>query len=156
VRTLDSSSAPSWWRWLGIACFASVAPLVALIIAVGRVDGPAAVLSTALPAVLMPACGVLLVTARVSIAADAEGLVVRFHPIWARRVVLAEISNLHVQRVSFLTYGGLGLRFTLGTTALVMRPGPAVAIVLTNGRRFVVQSSDAVALCSTIRSMIQS
>ena len=55
-----------------------------------------------------------------------------------RRVRLQQIRSAGIATVAPLTYGGWGLRRRAGRTAVIVRGGPALDLLLVDGRRFVV------------------
>ncbi|TDP95852.1 uncharacterized protein DUF1648 [Leucobacter luti] len=76
---------------------------------------------------------------------DGSGLVARSLCGWPTvRVPAADVSTVTVAEVQpFAEYGGWGLRFVPGTTALVLRTGEALIITRRSGRTLVVTVDDA-------------
>lgn len=76
---------------------------------------------------------------------DSSGIVARSLAGWpATRVRASDVALVSVAQVEpFAEFGGWGLRFVPGATALVMRPGEALVVTRQSGRRFVVTVDDA-------------
>lgn len=76
---------------------------------------------------------------------DRSGIVARSLAGWpVTRVPAADVASVSVAQVEpFAEFGGWGLRFVPGATALVMRTGEALVVTRQSGRRFVVTVDDA-------------
>ena len=102
--------------------------------------------------VVNPVLGVVLVVcalvtaplASINAVVDAGGLSVRFGPFgWpCKRVPLERIAAVEATEVEPLEWGGWGYRILPGSSAVVLRRGPAIVVALTDGRRFAVTVDD--------------
>ncbi|WP_410574251.1 hypothetical protein [Amycolatopsis sp. cmx-4-61] len=89
---------------------------------------------------------VTALTYRLSASVDAKGVTIRFGLLgvpW-RHLELDSIREAAARELSTFGDGGLGLRFNpvTGTTAYKVRGGPALALVLENGRTMLVSVDD--------------
>ena len=89
-----------------------------------------------LPLALLPAHGTVEVTRE----NGADAVRLALPPFWRRVVPVGELTAARTVTVTDVTaLGGYGLRFLgAGRTALVLRPGPAVELVVADGRSYLV------------------
>jgi hypothetical protein len=92
--------------------------------------------------VLLVLAPVLLLFAEITVTVDRRGLRVAFGPLrWpVRHLPLSSIAQAEVIDVRPMQWGGWGYRWAPGraATAVVLRAGPGLKVMLNDGRAFVV------------------
>ncbi len=114
-----------------------VIPPIAVLVALFVTGSP-------LATVVIVTVTVVIAFATVEVVAGPAAVVVQIGLLkWPRRVIpLADIEEAHVITVAPLAYGGWGWRRRPGRTAVVIRRGPALELVLRNDKRFIVTVDD--------------
>jgi hypothetical protein len=125
---------------LGVACGAVVA--TALLV---WFSGAPATVALLLGGVALLLVALAATTTVFHVRVDAAGLTVVAPVGFPRfRVPLSEVREVTVAEVSPMgEFGGYGIRSAVGAFGVVMRRGPAISVVRTSGKRFVVTVDDA-------------
>lgn len=99
---------------------------------------------SAAPMVIGAVVVVVILSARISIGTDVYGIVLRFAPIWTKRIPWAELDSMSpVANVTVQQFGGIGLRKSInGDTGILWNSGPAVTLRTTTKHTYVVQCED--------------
>lgn len=81
-----------------------------------------------------------LLLGRIRVTADRRGLRLAVGPIGVpvKQIALADIAAAEVAQINPMEWGGWGYRVTPGRSALVLRGGPGLVLLLRDGRRFAV------------------
>lgn len=138
---LSTETINRWLAALIVGCAA--APLVVLMVA--GVRGPAATIVVpsivALLAILLVAATAVGFHVRI----DERGLTVRSIVGFPRfHVASTDIQSVSAMQVSGIgEFGGYGIRVRKGALGVILRPGPALEVTRSNGRRFVVSVRSA-------------
>lgn len=148
-----TTNGPAWMEVLGAFLLAGFGGMVALTVLLAGDIGPAPATLTMLPAVLVLAAGVVLVTASVRIdVSDRVGL--HFFPVWRRRLEYSELESVRVEDRTWFRFGAVGLRWTGNATGLILGNGPAVVIRTRRRHEYVVQCRDAERVAEHIRDRL--
>jgi hypothetical protein len=102
--------------------------------------------------------GLLLVIAlaftHVEASVDVRGLRVRLGVFPARRIELAKISSARPIDLEPTDWGGWGWRVVPNGSAIVLRRGEALELILSSGRRFAVTVDDAAVGAALVNGLI--
>ncbi|MEV4319721.1 hypothetical protein [Actinocrispum sp. NPDC049592] len=128
---------PSVWTGRAHNRWMLVIPPIAVLVALFVTGSP-------LATVVILTVGVVIAFATVEVVVGPAAVVVQIGLLkWPRRIIpLAEIEEAHVITVAPLAYGGWGWRRRPGRTAVVIRRGPALELLLRNDKRFIVTVDD--------------
>ncbi|WP_030261969.1 hypothetical protein [Streptomyces sp. NRRL B-24484] len=150
---LAEGEAVSWSRTVGSPLLRTLGPALLALTAVLLVAGAGA---GALPVALIGATATA--TGRVRVTVDRHGLAVRLP--FARRpwmqLPLERIAAADCREVRWTgVFGDEGYRSGPGRSGLVLRPGEAVAVLLTDGREFVVSVPDAATAAGLLTALVR-
>ncbi|MCU7825558.1 hypothetical protein [Kitasatospora sp. DSM 101779] len=150
---LAAGEVVSWSRTVGSPLLRTLGPALLGLAAVLLVSGAGA---GALPAALIGA--ISTATGRVRVTVDRHGLTVRL-PLVRRpwmRVPLERIAAADRREVRWTgVFGDEGYRSGPGRSGLVLRPGGAVAVLLTDGREFLVSVPDAATAAGLLTALVR-
>jgi hypothetical protein len=148
-----TTNGPAWMKVLGIFLLASFGGMVALTVFLAGEIGPVPATLTMLPAVLVLAAGVVLVTTSVQIDVG-DRVELRFFPVWRRRLEYSELESVRVEDRTWFRFGGVGLRWTGDATGLILGNRPAVVMRTKRRHEYVVQCRDAERVADHIRDRL--
>ena len=107
-------------------------------------------------AVVLVTLGVLASTMSTTVRVSHRGVDIAFAlgvTVWRRHLEWWQVRTVDLRSVSAVRAGGLGLRWLgSGTVALMVRPGPAVAIGTDAGRTYVVVTDRPTQLIAALTS----
>ncbi|MFI5935262.1 DUF1648 domain-containing protein [Actinoplanes sp. NPDC051494] len=107
------------------------------------------------PVLVLPvAAGVVF--GRLRVSADRRGLrvVAGLAGIPVKRVALDDIASAEAAEIRPSQWGGWGYRVTPGASALVLRGGPGLVLVLRDGRRFAVTLDDPATPAALLNALL--
>ena len=94
-----------------------------------------------LPAVLLLAVALLLLTTRIRSSFSPDGIELRYAPFVTVRLMREEVTRIERVDAGLLTYGGFGLRrLSGGGYAMLFDAGPVLRITAADGKGYVVRS----------------
>jgi hypothetical protein len=99
--------------------------------------------------------GVGVVFSQVEAHVTNDGMRIRLGGIPIRKFPLAEISSARAIDVDPAGYGGRGWRNLPGKTALVLRPGVAMAVTFKEGNQFVITVDDPATGVALINGLLE-
>ena len=149
----ETIKGPLWMKVLGAVLLLSFGGMVALTVFLANEIGPAPATLTMLPAALVLAAGVVLVTASVRIDVG-DRVELRFFPVWRRRLEYSELESVRVEDQTWFHFGGVGLRWTGNATGLILGNRPAVVLRTQRRHEYVVQCRDAERVAEHIRDRL--
>jgi len=148
-----TTNGPAWMKVLGVLLLFSFGGMVTLTVFLTGVIGPTPATLTMLPAVLVLAAGVVLVTASVRIDVG-DRVELRFFPLWRRRLEYSELESVEVEDQTWFRFGGVGLRWTGNATGLILGNRPAVVMRTKRRHEYVVQCPDPEQVAQQIRDRL--
>jgi hypothetical protein len=151
----ETTDGPVWMKALGGMLVLSFGGMVALTVLLASAIGPGPAVLTMLPAVLVLAVGLLLLTASIRTTV-ADHVEIRLSPIWRRRLEYAQIASARVEERSWFRFGGVGLRRRPGATGLLLGNRLALVIRTQEGHEYVVQCGDPERVMERIRDQLSS
>jgi hypothetical protein len=133
---------PAFWRLLGVALLAVVLAIAAWFVFGLAGEAPVLVLVLgSLPAVLLLALALMLLTARIRSSFSPDGIELRYAPFVTVRLTREEVTRIERVDAGLLTYGGFGLRrLSGGGYAMLFDAGPVLRITAADGKGYVVRS----------------
>ncbi|MEV6209904.1 hypothetical protein [Kitasatospora sp. NPDC051914] len=150
---LAPGEAVSWSRTVGSPLLRTLGPALLGLAAVLLVSGAGA---GALPAALIGA--IATATGRIRVTVDRHGLTVCL-PLLRRpwmQLPLERIAAADCREVRWTgIFGDEGYRSGPGRSGLVLRPGEAVAVLLTDGREFIVSAPDAATAAGLLTALVR-